>query len=76
VAEASSARNHALLCLLALNGLRISEALGADVGDLGEQREHRTLELRRKGGKRQTAPLAPHERSSGRLASRAGRLDR
>jgi len=59
VAEASSARDHALLCLLALNGLRISEALGADVGDLGEQRGHRTLELRRKGGKRQTAPLAP-----------------
>ncbi len=31
-------RDHALLCLLALNGLRISEALGADIGYLGLQR--------------------------------------
>jgi site-specific recombinase XerD len=58
-AEQSSARDHALVCLLALNGLRISEALGADVADLGTQRGHRTLDLRRKGGKRQTVALAP-----------------
>lgn len=59
VAEASSARDHALACLLALNGLRVSEALSADVDDLGHERAHRTLRLRRKGGKRGTAPLAP-----------------
>lgn len=35
-AEAASPRDHALACLLGLNGLRISEACGADVGDLGE----------------------------------------
>jgi site-specific recombinase XerD len=58
-AEASGPRDHALACLLALNGLRVSEALGCDVGDLGAERGHRTLALRRKGGKRQTAALAP-----------------
>jgi integrase/recombinase XerD len=51
--------DHALVCLLALNGLRVSEAVGADVSDLGKQRGHRTLALRRKGGKRQTVALAP-----------------
>ena len=28
----SNTRDHALACLLALNGLRVSEALGADIG--------------------------------------------
>lgn len=50
---------HALVCLLLLNGLRISEACGADVEDLGVERGHRTLRITRKGGKRQTMPLAP-----------------
>ena len=45
--------------LLALNGLRISEALGADVEDLDFERGHRTLKILRKGGKRTTIPLAP-----------------
>ena len=58
-AERSGRRDHALACLLALNGLRISEALGADVEHLGEQRGHRTLEVERKGGRRATVPLAP-----------------
>lgn len=56
---AAGARDHALVCLLALNGLRVSEAVGADVADLGHERGHRTLALRRKGGKRQTVALAP-----------------
>jgi site-specific recombinase XerD len=34
----ASARDHALISLLALNGLRISEALGADIEDLGYER--------------------------------------
>jgi site-specific recombinase XerD len=59
VAQASGPRDHALACLLALNGLRISETLAADVGDLAHERGHRTLRLRRKGGKRQTVALAP-----------------
>jgi hypothetical protein len=37
--------------MLALNGLRISEALGADVTDLDVERGHRTLLMVRKGGK-------------------------
>jgi integrase len=44
---------------LALNGLRISEALGADINDLDQNRGHRTLFVRRKGGKTATIPLAP-----------------
>ncbi len=55
----ASARDHALAALLALNGLRISEALGADIEDLDYQRGHRTLTIVRKGGKRATVPLAP-----------------
>jgi integrase/recombinase XerD len=50
---------HALLSLLAINGLRISEALGADITALGLERGHRTLTILRKGGKIVTIPLAP-----------------
>ncbi len=55
----SSPLDHALASLLALNGLRVSEALGADVADLGLQRGHRTLFVSRKGNKTATVPLAP-----------------
>jgi integrase/recombinase XerD len=58
-ARASSPRDHALVLVLALNGLRISEALGADVADLGTERGHRTLRIVRKGGKHAAVPLAP-----------------
>lgn len=87
-AQASGRRDHALACLLALNGLRISETLAADVTDLGYARGHSTLKLRRKGGKRQTVALAPRTaaaleamltaRSAGPLfATRTGRrMDR
>ncbi len=54
-----SARDHALASLLALNGLRISEALGADIDDLEFERGHRTLRIVRKGGKVAVIPLAP-----------------
>jgi site-specific recombinase XerD len=54
-----TARDHALIALLALNGLRISEALGADIGHLDIDRGHRTLRIVRKGGKQVTIPLAP-----------------
>jgi integrase/recombinase XerD len=59
VAQESSERDHALVALLALNGLRVSEALGADADDLAHERGHRTLTVRRKGGKQQTIALAP-----------------
>lgn len=50
---------HALISLLALNGLRVSEAIGADIEALGVERGHRTLTILRKGGKTVTIPLAP-----------------
>src|SRR5438105_3638698 len=46
----SSARDHALISLLALNGPRISEALGADIEALGLERGHRTRTVTRTGG--------------------------
>ena len=55
----SGGRDHALACLLALNGLRISEALGSDIEHLGVVRGHRTLTVTRKGGAIVTIPLAP-----------------
>src|SRR5580704_9549298 len=50
---------HALVSLLALNGLRVSEATSADIEALGVERGHRTLVVTRKGGKVVTIPLAP-----------------
>jgi site-specific recombinase XerD len=50
---------HALISLLALNGLRVSEATGTDIDHLGLERGHRTLTITRKGGKVVTIPLAP-----------------
>jgi integrase/recombinase XerD len=79
---------HALISLLALNGLRISEATGADIEHLGLERGHRTLTITRKGGKVVTIPLAPRtaraidlaiaERTGGPvfLAADGRRLDR
>ncbi len=74
---------HALISLLALNGLRVSEATGADIEHLGLERGHRTLVITRKGGKVVTIPLAPRtaraidlatgERTEGPLFTRRGR---
>jgi len=52
-------RDHALACLLVLDGLRISEALNADIEHLGLERGHPTLTITRKGGRIVTIPLAP-----------------
>jgi integrase/recombinase XerD len=72
-----------------LNGLRISEALGADIENLDCKRGHRTLFVHRTGHKTATIPLAPRtatsldlyigERTSGPIflnADGARRLDR
>jgi site-specific recombinase XerD len=79
---------HALTSLLTLNGLRVSEATGADIEHLGLDRGHRTLTITRKGGKAVTIPLAPRtaraidlatdERTDGPIFLAAGerRLDR
>jgi integrase/recombinase XerD len=79
---------HALISLLALNGLRVSEATGADIEHLGLERGDRTLTITCKGGKVVTIPLAPRtaraidlavgERTGGPvfLAADGRRLDR
>jgi integrase/recombinase XerD len=54
-----TAAEHALISLLALNGLRVSEATGADIEALDTERGHRTLAVIRKGGKKAVIPLAP-----------------
>lgn len=76
------------MTLLALNGLRISEALNADIDDLSTERGHRTLAIVRKGGKHVTIPIAPRtgraldlyigERTMGPifLGAKGGRMDR
>jgi integrase len=48
-----------MISLLALNGLRVSEATGADIEALGTERGHRTLAITRKGGQHALIPLAP-----------------
>jgi integrase/recombinase XerD len=42
---------HALISLLALNGLRVSEAVGADIDHLGVERGHRTLIITRRAAR-------------------------
>jgi len=63
-ARLAGVRDHALVSLLALNGLRISEALGGNIEDLAVERGHRTLRILRKGGKPVTIPLAPRTASA------------
>jgi hypothetical protein len=87
-AQAASARDHALACLLTLNGLRVSEACAANVADLGVERAHRVLALLGKGDQRMSVPLAPRTvraidaalggRADGPLlvSNSGGRLDR
>jgi integrase len=84
----AGARDHALISLLALNGLRVSEGIGARIEDLALERGHRTLTVLRKGGKTVTMPLAPRtaraidlvvgERFEGTIldGNDGGRLDR
>lgn len=52
-----SPRCAAIVHALLLTGMRVSELVGADVEDLGYEREHRVLHVVRKGGKRQTLVL-------------------
>jgi integrase/recombinase XerD len=59
-----TAAEHALISLLALNGLRVSEATGADVEAMGLERGHRTLMITRKGGKIVTIPPSACGRAS------------
>ncbi|MEQ7011333.1 tyrosine-type recombinase/integrase [Actinopolymorpha sp. B17G11] len=90
----SAARNSvnpcdfALVTLLGLLGLRIFEATGSNIADLGEEHGHRVLRVRGKGGKVVLVPLPPAvsraieraigERTAGPilLTSRGTRMDR
>jgi len=49
----------ALVAMLGLLGLRIFEATGANIGDLGEEHGHRVLTVRGKGDKTVLVPLPP-----------------
>jgi site-specific recombinase XerD len=49
----------ALIAMLGLLGLRIFEACGANIADLGEEHGHRVLRVRGKGGKVVLIPLPP-----------------
>jgi integrase/recombinase XerD len=61
-----AARTAALVATLLFTGARVSELLGADIEDLGTDRGHRVLRVRRKGGKIQSLALP---------APAAGRID-
>jgi len=87
-AERFDQAHAALAVLLGLNGLRVSEACGANVEDLGMERGHRTLRILGKGNKPAVIPLVPRtartidlavgERSEGPILRRqdGNRLDR
>jgi integrase/recombinase XerD len=59
-ARLSANRNDfALIAMLGLLGLRIFEARGANIADLGEEHGHRVLKVRGKGDKTVLIPLPP-----------------
>ncbi len=72
-----AARTAALVATLLYTGARVSELLGADIEDLGTDRGHRVLRVRRKGGKIQALALpAPAASPDRGLPGRPGRRDR
>ncbi|MFF7884323.1 tyrosine-type recombinase/integrase [Streptomyces sp. NPDC020794] len=54
-----SPRSYALVALLYLLGPRVDEVLALNAEQLGYDRGHRTLPLRRKGGRIQAVPVPP-----------------
>ena len=66
--ESSSPSDFALVAMLGLLGLRIFEATGANIGDLGEEHGHRVLRVCGKGTKVVLIPLPP---AVGRAIDRA-----
>jgi len=54
-----SRRDYLLACLLLLNGLRVSEALALNLGDIRVERGHTVASVRRKGDTRQDVVLPP-----------------
>jgi integrase/recombinase XerD len=66
--QSANRYDFALVAMLGLLGLRIFEATGADVGDLGEEHGHRVLRVCGKGDKVVMVPLPP---AVGRAMDRA-----
>ena len=66
--ESANSYDFALVAMLGLLGLRIFEATGADIGDLGEEHGHRVLRVCGKGSKIVLVPLPP---AVGRAIDRA-----
>ena len=66
--ESSNTWDFALVAMLGLLGLRIFEATGADIADLGEEHGHRVLRVCGKGTKVVLVPLPP---AVGRAMDRA-----
>ena len=58
-AERTSPMHAALAVLLGLNGLRVSEACGANIENLGFERGHRTLQIVGKGSRPAGIPIVP-----------------
>jgi site-specific recombinase XerD len=86
--QSANPHEFALVTMLGLLGLRVFEAVGSDVEDLGEEHGHRVLRVHGKGDKIVLTPLPPAvgrviERSIGDrpsgpilLTSRGTRMDR
>lgn len=72
----AGARDHALIALLAMNVLHVSEATGANIEQLGMERGHRTLTVLRKGGKTVMMPMSPRTARAVDLALARGRTYR
>jgi integrase/recombinase XerD len=60
--HAAGARDHAVACLLLLNGLRVSEITALQRDSLAEVGGHRVVRVRRKGGRLRSRPPPPRWR--------------
>lgn len=58
-AASRSVMDHALIVMLGMLGLRVSEACSVHIEDLGNERGHRTIRILGKGHKRATVPMPP-----------------
>ncbi len=61
LAQHSGPRDHALMCILGLNGLRVGEAVSLNIEDLGMKQSYRTIKFTRekKHGEVAEMPLSP-----------------
>jgi len=66
--QSANRNDFALVAMLGLLGLRIFQATGADISDLGEEHGHRVMRVCGKGGKVVLIPLPP---AVGRAIDRA-----